>query len=85
MIPKDSFKEPKKGQKYVCRKILDQNGNGTIYATIDLAKCTFKLVIKKTYIVPQGNTVDFGITFGDFDKAVTLPLTKKNERLFVYP
>ena len=87
VIPEGSFKEPKKGQKYVCKKIPDQNGNGIINATIDLAKCTFKIIIKKANINSQGNSVDFGIQFGEgedgFDETIALPLTQKNANLFI--
>jgi hypothetical protein len=41
-------------------------------AIFDLAKGTFKIIIKKANIGDQGNPVDLRIQFGDFDETVSV-------------
>lgn len=83
IIPAGTFKEPKKGQKYIVKNLTVTNGN-KITTIIDLLKCTFRITIKNGAFDTQQITNQFGIKFGNYDKSVDLDMRIKSNKLSVY-
>jgi hypothetical protein len=79
-IPACSFTASKKGRTYKCSKIdVDPNdeadvNDGIVTAKIDLDKCTFNITVKGEELDATTGTVEFGISFADFDESVELNL-----------
>jgi subtilisin family serine protease len=64
-IPGDQFLAAREG----LLKTDYNDGNGaSIYANFNFIRCTFQILIKKTTITTQYGTVDFGLTFGNYNK-----------------
>ena len=55
--------------KYVCKKKPDDTDRTKVSVTIDTNKCTFKVVLKNTYIDWQASPVVFGLELGTFNQA----------------
>ncbi len=72
----------KRAFKYKKPKGSDISVAGAIF---DLEKCVYKIIIKKAAIGSQGNTVNFGIKFSNFNQNITLALSQKKAGYFVYP
>ena len=75
-IPKTNF-VAKKGKSYKCSKIHPvitpvADVNTLVAATIDLDKCTFTITLTKASLDVTSGTVDFGISFADFDETAEI-------------